>query len=413
MALILLDLDDFKRVNDTHGHQHGDALLKALAGRLITCLRDGDTVARLGGDEFGILPLGMTELAGAVVIALKIVEALEEPFEIMGESITMTASMGITLAPEHGDNIDDLLRRADLAMYDAKRAGTPYAVFASEHEETPARRLALLGDLWHCVERNELVLHYQPKIDLATKRTTGVEALVRWNHPSGRLVMPDEFIPEIERNELMIPITEWVIDEALRQLSVWRAEGYDLTMAVNLGARCLAAGSGLFEAAERMTKAWGIAPELLTFELTESALLDDAVPGVLGRLQAMDERLSIDDFGTGYSSLVRLRRLPVIEIKADRSFVSNLTTVREDAVIVRAIIDLARNLGIKVVAEGVEDEETMEQLLTFGCDAAQGYYFSRPIPGKEMIPWLENSEFGMDIGGRQTQRLRKLRSVGD
>jgi diguanylate cyclase (GGDEF)-like protein/PAS domain S-box-containing protein len=395
LALLLLDLDGFKAVNDTLGHQHGDVLLKLVADRLVDCLRDGDTVARLGGDEFGILPLAGMDLAGAATVAWKIQQALEAPFVVDGQDVDIDASVGMTLVPEHGDNIDDLLRRADLAMYDAKRAGRGgYAVFAAEQEEAPARRLALLDDLRHCVERDELVLHYQPKIDLATGRSTGVEALIRWQHPSGSLLMPGAFMSEVENSELIIPITEWVIDEALRQLRAWRDDGYDLTMAVNIGARCLAEGTGLFERVDELTRKWDIPPDRLTFELTESALLDTSVPGLMPRLEEMDERLSIDDFGTGYSSLVYLQRLPVVEIKADTSFVTKLSSVEDDAVIVRAIVDLGHTLGVTVVAEGVEDEATMNSLVEYGCDAAQGYFFSRPLPGGELVPWLESSRFG-------------------
>ena len=391
LALLLLDLDEFKRVNDTLGHQVGDELLGLVAERLVGCLRDGDTVARLGGDEFGILPQGITDVAGAAAIAWKIEQALEGEFVIDGESITTRASIGIVLVPEHGDNIDDLLRRADLAMYGAKRSGTRFAMFAAEQEEAPARRLALLGDLKHCIERHELLLNYQPKIDLSTRQTIGVEALIRWKHPSGRLYMPADFMPEVEDNELMTPITEWVMNEALRQLLTWREQGFDLTMAVNLGARCLAPETELFETIDRLTETWRIPPEKLTLELTEAALLDTAQPELLAMLENMGERLSVDDFGTGYSSLVYLQRLPVAEIKVDRSFVATMDTVKDDATIVRSIIDLAHNLGARVVAEGVEDKETLEMLVEYGCDEAQGYYFSRPIPGQYLSEWLANT----------------------
>ena len=395
LALMLMDLDGFKRVNDTYGHQCGDSLLRQVAARLRDCLRDADTVARLGGDEFGILPISGTDLAGAATIAWKIQQALELPILVDGHSIEVKASIGIALAPQHGENTDDLLRRADLAMYGAKREGRAYAVFAVEQEEAPALRLALLDELRHCVERDELVLHYQPKIDLTTRETVGVEALIRWNHPSGRLLMPGDFISEVEGSELMIPITGWVINEALSQLRKWRDEGYDLTMAVNVGARCLGQGTGIFEQIEAMSKAWDIPANKLTFELTESALIDTAGADLLARLEQMDERLSIDDFGTGYSSLVYLRRLPVVEIKADRSFVTTMASVGEDAVIVQSIIDLAHNLSVDVVAEGVEDEATMDLLVEYGCDTAQGYYFSRPVPADELAQWLETSSFGV------------------
>jgi len=402
VAVLLLDLNDFKHVNDTLGHEAGDMLLKLVAERVKSCLRAGDTVARLGGDEFGILLLGDTDLPGAASVAWKLERALEPTFAVTGHELEMRASIGITLVPDHGDNVDDLLRRADLAMYDAKRSGNGYAVFAAEQEEAPARRLALLTDLRHCVERDELVLHYQPKIDLVNRKTIGVEALIRWNHPSGRLLMPGEFMPEVERNELMTPITEWVIKEALRRLHIWRSEGYDMTMAVNIGARCLAEGDSFFDSVDEIIRSANVPPEALTFELTESALIDTAVPGLLARLERMGERLSIDDFGTGYSSLVYLQQMPVVEIKADRSFVMDLATNEANAVIVRSIIDLAHNLSLAVVAEGVEDEETLDLLVEYGCDVAQGFYFSRPVPADQLVHWLETSPFGAIRGASLT-----------
>jgi diguanylate cyclase (GGDEF)-like protein/PAS domain S-box-containing protein len=395
LALLVLDLDGFKQVNDRYGHDHGDALLRLVANRLVSCLRGGDTVARLGGDEFGILLIGGSGLSRVATVVWKIQAALSEVFTIGGHSVDVGASIGIAQVPAHGDNIDDLLRRADLAMYDAKRLGSGYALFAYEQEEAPARRLALLGELRRSIANDELVLHYQPKIDLATHTTTGVEALIRWNHPSGRLLMPGEFMPEVECNELMVPITEWVVNEALKTLRGWRDLGYDLTMAVNLGAHCVAHDARMFEAVDRLTRQWDIPAERLTFELTESALIDTAVPGLLERLEGMGERLSIDDFGTGYSSLVHLQRLPLVELKIDRSFVTSLASVPADAMIVHTIIDLAHNLGVRVVAEGVEDAGTMEQLVRDGCDEAQGYHFSRALPGDEIVPWLETSEFGL------------------
>jgi diguanylate cyclase (GGDEF)-like protein/PAS domain S-box-containing protein len=403
LALIVMDLDGFKHVNDTLGHQDGDELLRLVAERLLLCLRNGDTVARLGGDEFGILLLGGGDLPGIASVVWKLQSSLEPAFEISGHEIDVRASIGIAQIPQHGDNIDDLLRRADLAMYDAKRLGTGYQLFAAEQEDAPARRLALLGDLRHAIERNELVLHYQPKIDLATRRTLGVEALIRWNHPSGQLLMPDQFMAEVEGHDLMVPITEWVIGEALRTLRGWRDIGYDLTMAVNLAAKCLAHGTRLFETVDGLIGRWGIPPDRLTFELTESALIDTAVPGLMHRLEEMDERLSIDDFGTGYSSLVYLQRLPVVELKIDRSFVTSLPTAAEDAVIVRSIIDLAHNLGVDVVAEGVEDEQTLELLIGYGCDAAQGYLFSRPVSGDAVVQWLEHSVYGLPLRSARPQ----------
>jgi diguanylate cyclase (GGDEF)-like protein/PAS domain S-box-containing protein len=394
LALLVMDLNEFKRVNDTLGHQSGDLLLKLVAQRLTDSLREEDTVARLGGDEFGILLAAGTDLFSAQAVAWKISQALEPTFTLDHRNIDVRASIGITLIPDHGDNIDDLLRRADLAMYDAKRSGGGCAVFAASQEETPARRIALLSDLRQCIANQELVLHYQPKIDLATQMTVGVEALIRWNHPSGTLLMPDTFMPEIERSEMMIPVTEWVVNEALRTQRTWRDAGYELTMAVNLGARCLGQGSIVFDAIESLTKDYRMPPGDVTLELTENALIDTALPGLWERLQAMGQKFSIDDFGTGYSSLAYLQRFPVREIKADKSFVMTMSTIDEDSVIVRSIIELAHNLSLQVVAEGVEDEATMNLLMTFGCDAAQGYHFSRPLPAEDLLRWLETSPFG-------------------
>ncbi|MCW2746951.1 MAG: hypothetical protein JWP10_93 [Nocardioidaceae bacterium] len=395
LALLVMDLDCFKHINDTLGHLVGDRLLVQVAQRVVACLRQGDTVARLGGDEFGILPLGATTVAGATAVAGKILAALRSKFTVDGHVVDIHASIGITLIPDHGATVSDLLRRSDLAMYEAKRAGGGYALFAAELEDAPARRLTLLNELRQCVARGQLVLHYQPKVDLATRETVGVEALIRWNHPSGQLLGPSEFMPEVENSDLMVPITEWVINEALGQLKVWRDLGYDLTMAVNIGARCLANGSGLFEAVDQMTTAWGVPANKLTFELTEIALIDTTVPGLLDHLENMGERLSIDDFGTGYSSLVYLQRLPVVEIKADRSFVSSMATVSDDAVIVRSTIDLAHNLSASVVAEGVEDEATMNMLIEYGCDYAQGFYFSKAATGPDLTTWFATSPYGL------------------
>jgi diguanylate cyclase (GGDEF)-like protein/PAS domain S-box-containing protein len=394
LAVLVLDLDEFKQVNDTFSHQHGDALLKLVAERLVGCLRDGDTVARLGGDEFGVLPFTSTNSAAAASVARTIQAALEPAFLVDGHTIDVRTSIGVALYPKDGADIDDLLRRADLAMYEAKRSGGGYALFTAEQEQRAARRLELLGDLRHCITRDELVLHYQPKVDLATRRAIGVEALIRWNHPSGRLLPPGAFIPEVENNELIIPITEWVIRESLRSLAHLREQGYDLTIAVNLGRRCLSDATRILTTADDWLEAFRIPADKLTFEITERELVDTAMPGLMEQLQHMDEHLSIDDFGTGYSSLAYLQRLPITEIKIDQSFVTSLASVQEDAVIVRSTIDLAHNLSLAVVAEGVEDQTTMELLIDYGCDTAQGYYFAQPMTCEDLRQWLETSPHG-------------------
>jgi diguanylate cyclase (GGDEF)-like protein/PAS domain S-box-containing protein len=396
-GVLVIDLDRFREVNDTLGHETGDAVLQAVAERLRGAVRSADTVARLGGDEFAILPFGETDVATAAVIAWKVREAFEHPFVIGGHVVDLRASIGIAFFPQHGRATADLLRRADLAMREAKRSGSGLAVFAAEPEDHSARRLTLLSELRDCIPRGELVLHYQPKIDLATRRTTGVEALVRWRHPADGLLMPAQFMPEAERSELIEPLTRWVIDEALQQQRQWSDAGLDLSMAVNVSARSLTRAGELPQTVAKLTKTWGISPGKLILELTERAMIDADTPDVLQLLHAMGERVAIDDFGTGHSSLVYLQRLPIDEIKVDRSFVTSLATAQGDAVIVRSTIELAHNLGLTVVAEGIEDETVLDMLVQYGCDKAQGYLFTAPCPADELTAWLTESPFGAPI----------------
>jgi diguanylate cyclase (GGDEF)-like protein/PAS domain S-box-containing protein len=378
-AVMVMDLDGFKEVNDTLGHERGDILLRQVAERLTVILREGDTVARLGGDEFGILPVGTSDLATAAAVALKIQQACEPGFVVLHETVHVSTSIGIALSPEHGNTSGELIHRADLAMYAAKRSGAGHAVFNAEQETQTADHLALLLDLRHCVTRDELVLHYQPKIELATGKISGVEALVRWRHPRRGLLAPASFMDEVERTHLIAPVTRWVLNAALRQQRTWRDAGLDLTMAVNVSSRSLRRANALPDTVSELTQLWGTARGRLTLELTEGALIEEAAPAVLTRLHDMGQILSIDDFGTGYSSLAYLQRLPVDEIKIDKSFVKNLAAVGDDAIIVRSTIDLAHGLGLTVVAEGVEDERVAKMLSEYGCDEAQGYHFGRPV----------------------------------
>jgi diguanylate cyclase (GGDEF)-like protein/PAS domain S-box-containing protein len=387
-AVLVMDLDGFKQVNDALGHDQGDKLLKQVGERLVAALRETDTVARLGGDEFAILPADGTDLAAAAAVAWKIQQTCEPGFVINDEVVHVSTSVGIALFPEHGNVPADLLRRADLAMYEAKRSGHGHAVFDAAQERQTAQHLALLLDLRRCIAREELVLHYQPKIDLASGRIFGVEALVRWQHPVHGLLSPASFIAEVERTDLIAPMTRWVLNAALCQQRMWRDEGLELTMAVNVSARSLRHASSLPDTVAELTAAWGTDPDRLILELTEGALIEAAAPVVLARLHNMGERLSIDDFGTGYSSLAYLQRLPVDELKVDRSFVTSLEASSDDAIIVRSTIELAHNLGLTVVAEGVEDEGVRELLVGYGCDAAQGYLFGRAVPPAELTEWL-------------------------
>ncbi|HWF49577.1 MAG TPA: EAL domain-containing protein [Solirubrobacteraceae bacterium] len=397
-GVLLVDLDKFGKVNDVLGRETGDALLQAVAGRLRGAMRDADTVGHLDGDSFGILPSGETDVEAAAAIAWKIREVFDHPFLIAGHSVAVRASIGIALFPEHGDSASELLRRAELALREAKSSGEGLAVFVADPADQAARRLTLLNELRVGIPRGELVLHYQPKVDLrAGRRTTGVEALVRWQHPSEGLLMPAQFMPEAERSELIEPLTKWVLNEALRQQRMWCDAGFDLTMAVNVSARSLTRHSDLPDTVAELTETWGIPPGRLILELTENAIIDDDVAQVLDVLHAMGEGLSIDDFGTGHSSLAYLQQLTIDEIKIDRSFVMNLPSVVDDATIVRSTIELAHNLGLTVVAEGVEDEAALEILVEDGCDLAQGYFFSRPCPAGHLTTWLTESPFGAQL----------------
>jgi diguanylate cyclase (GGDEF)-like protein/PAS domain S-box-containing protein len=394
IGVLVIDLDRFGAINTEHGRETGDALLVAVGKRLSGIMHDTDTVARLGGDEFVILPAAETDVGTAATIAWKVGEAFDQPFLIGDATISVRPSIGMAFFPQHGRTTDELLRRADLALNQAKRSDTGLAVFVGEAKDRTAQRLTMLNELRQGIAADELVLHFQPKVDLTTRRTIGVEALVRWRHPTQGLLSPDAFIPEAESSDLVGPLTRWVLDAALGQQRRWRDAGLALTMAVNVSARSLSRSSSLPQDVATLTESWDADPSGLVLELTENAMIDDAVPAALTALHAMGKRLAIDDFGTGHSSLLYLQRLPIDELKVDRSFVQRLATVPADATIVRSTIDLAHNLGLTVVAEGVEDAAALDMLVAYGCDCAQGYLFSRPLPADELTEWLAVSPFG-------------------
>jgi diguanylate cyclase (GGDEF)-like protein/PAS domain S-box-containing protein len=392
-GVLVLDLDGFKQVNDTYGHDCGDTLLAEIARRLAGSLRETDTVARVGGDEFAILLDGPGDLPAAATAAWKMQQACESSFAIDHETVRVSTSVGIALFPEHGNTTAQLLHRADLAMYHAKRSGTSYAVYDAADEQQLAHSLALLADLRDCVAHDQLVVHYQPVIDVATHRTTGVEALVRWRHPTRGLLHPASFLPQAERTPLITPLTRWVLNDALRQQQAWLNQRIDVTIAVNVAAHTLKANSDLADTIAELTDTWESTPHGLTLELTESSLIEPAAPGVLARVHDMGGKVSIDDYGTGYSSLAYLQNLPVDQLKIDQSFIKNLATIKDNAVIVRSTIDLAHNLGMTVVAEGVEDEQALDILTEYGCDSAQGYLFSPGLTADQLTPWLTTSPY--------------------
>ena len=387
-AILVLDVDHFKDVNDTLGHHAGDRLLRDAAGRLGAVVRSSDTVARLGGDEFAVLLNDVTDVDGATKVAEEIRAALAVPVELEGIDVEVEPSIGIVLFPEHGSTPDDLLQRADVAMYEAKREKTRFSVYSATRDEHTPRRLALLSEMRRALEQQELVLHYQPIVDIGTGSVSGAEALARWQHPVHGLVPPGEFIPLAERTGLIRELTLYVLEAGLAQLQAWRRDGIDLTLSVNLSARNLLDRS-LAATVARLLEAYDVPAHRLQLELTENTIMRDPTRslGVLSELRDLGVRLAVDDFGTGYSSLSYLKHLPVTELKIDRSFVMQMTTDESDARIVQSTIDLSRNLGLRVVAEGVEDGETLSRLGEIGCHDAQGFYLSRPLPADLFVAW--------------------------
>ena len=393
VALLVMDLDRFKEVNDTFGHHTGDQLLEQLGQRLGSVLRASDTIARLGGDEFAVL-LPTAALDEAQQIADRLLQVLEQPFTLGGLQLEIDASIGIALSPDHGHDADTLLRRADVAMYVAKRGNVGHAVYTADQDQHSPMRLAMVSELRRAIDQNELSLYFQPKVSLAAGSVTCAEALVRWQHPRHGLLGPDLFVPIAEQTGLIRPLARWVLDAALRQCSRWRHQGLDLAVAVNLSMRNLHDPEVVDTIRQLLTR-WGIPPARLVVEITESSLMADAerAMDVLGRLRAMGVGISIDDFGTGYSSLAYLKRLPVDELKIDKSFVAHIASDDNDAAIVRSTIGLAHDLGLAVVAEGIEDEATWDYLAGLGCDVAQGYFISRPLPVAAFGDWLATTQW--------------------
>ncbi|MDQ1402814.1 MAG: hypothetical protein QOG03_1130 [Actinomycetota bacterium] len=390
-AVLLFDLDRFKEINDTLGHKYGDRILCEIGPRIRQGLRDADTLARLGGDEFCVLLPRIDGLGAALEVAERVIGLLEETFDIDGMSLGVDASCGIAIAPDDGDSADLLLQRSDVAMYVAKDSHANVVVYNDALDVNTPARLSLLGELRGAIAQDQLVLYYQPKAALGSCRVEGVEALVRWQHPRLGLIPPDQFIPLAEHTGLVKPLTTWVLGAALSQLRRWRDDALhpELSMAINLSTRSLLDDSFPTEVVTALER-WGVPAGLLELEITESAIMADPVRAhrLLTELAAAGVKLSIDDFGTGYSSLAYLKDLPVDQLKIDRSFVSHMHDDPNDAIIVRSVIDLGHNLGLRTVAEGVEDLDTWEQLTTLGCDSAQGYYLAKPMPAASFSAWL-------------------------
>ncbi len=377
-AVMLIDLDHFKEINNTLGHEKGDLVLKEINPRLRSILRASDTVARWGGDEFGLI-LTTTDRHGAEAAATKILETLEDPFRVGELQLRVDASIGIALFPDHGEDADTLLKRVDVAMLRAQQNRNGFAFYEAEYDQHSPRRLELAAELRTAIENSDLALHFQPVYSAKDRGVIELEALVRWPHPTEGLLAPDRFIHLAERSGLIKPLTQWVLTEAIKSCKAWKDQGFEVGVAANLSARNLGEAD-LPDRISRLLMEHDLPTSCLTLEITESTIMGEWWAEVIEDLHQMGVKLSIDDFGTGFSSLTHLKRLPVQQIKIDRCFITDYATDEGDAAIAGAIVDLGRNLGLEVVAEGIEDEEVLGRLVSRGCDLLQGYHLSRPVP---------------------------------
>ncbi|MHB8471413.1 MAG: putative bifunctional diguanylate cyclase/phosphodiesterase [Gammaproteobacteria bacterium] len=389
LGLLLVDLQRFRSVNSAFGYDAGDHLLRCFAERLILIRRRNDSVGRLDGDQFALLMPGIMNGAHASLAANKLLAALQEPFEIAGRSIKIDVSMGLAIFPEHAVSAASLVQNAELALARARADNAPCHLYEAVAANEETVLLQIESELRETLEQGGLALYFQPKIALEHGELCGAEALMRWRHVERGLILPDVFIPLAEQTQLMLPLTLWSLNNTLRECAGWLTKSRDLSVAVNLSANVLNTPDvpGLIEQALRF---WGVAPAQLMLEVTESAMMRDPVRSLetLHQLAAMGVGLSIDDFGTGYSSLAYMKCLPVHELKIDKSFVLNMANNKNDRMIVKSIIDLAHNFGMKVTAEGVEDNATLQQLADMGCDRAQGYFIAMPMPGGDLIHWV-------------------------
>lgn len=417
LAVLFVDLDGFKPINDMLGHAVGDEVLKEAARRLRTATRDSDTVARIGGDEFVLLAEDVSDVADCASLANRVIQVLAQPLEVQGHQVTLSGSVGVALYPEHGDRMK-LVQNADAAMYTAKRAGgNTYALFESRMNEGLQEQLSLQHDLRHALERGELQLHYQPKIDARLGRLQGVEALLRWHHPTRGMVGPNVFIPVAERFGLINGLGNWVIEESCRQMRVWADEGLSMNVAINLSVHQLRTEE-LVPRIESALARYQVMPSQLLCEITESVAMEDieSTQRAFEALSRIGVYLSIDDFGTGYSSLSYLRQLPARQLKIDRSFVADIEVRLDARAIVGAVIQLAHQLGLRVVAEGVETEGQRDILLVLQCDELQGYLLARPMAVEALDDWLQKQppdEPPPAVGARDGEAALMKDDVGE
>nr|WP_320014855.1 EAL domain-containing protein [uncultured Desulfobacter sp.] len=390
LVMMILDLDEFKQINETLGHYSGDQLLHQVVSRLQVIVRKSDTLARVGGDEFAILLDMNTDKEMVLNIVKKLQKIFIEPFSIEGLDLEVMSSIGIAYFPDHGREADTIMQRANLALVSAKQNTKKFAVYNENMDKGSPRRITMMGELRRAIDTSELVVYYQPKVNLAEARVCSVEALVRWQHPKHGFLSPDEFIPMAERTGLIRPLTIWVLNTALKQGEQWHKKGLKMGVAVNLSPATLL-DTELPNVLVGMLSLYEIPARYITFEVTEGSMIKDPdlALQILSRLAEMGIKISIDDFGTGYSSLAYLKKLPAKELKIDKSFVIDMLESESDAVIVKSIIDLGHNLSMKVVAEGVENKEIAVKLKALGCDILQGFYFSKPMDHETLIRWLD------------------------
>ena len=398
-GLVLLDLDHFKDINDTLGHPFGDQILRRVANELVAAAPENASVHRLGGDEYAVVVRG--DLAESQQVARDLLASLDNPINVESIELLIRASAGVAIAPLHGEDVDTLMKNVDIALYHAKLERDGISTYSPEFDINTLERLQVLTDLRAALELQQLHVVYQPQVDLTNQRTVGVEALARWSHPRRGLIPPDEFIPLAESSGLIVPLTAFVLDESLSQLALWRAAGHELRMSVNLSARLLS-DLGLPDQVSEALTLHDVPAAALVLEVTETGILMDSVRAgmVVRGLRDLGVEISIDDYGTGNASLNYLKRLEIDELKVDRSFVSNIGTDAHDLIIVRSTISLARALGLRVVAEGIEDEETTVSLRALGCDIGQGYHLGRPAEPEVIEARLVN-ERPIDATGPQ------------
>ena len=390
LVLIMTDLNHFKEINDTLGHHIGDLILQQSAERLFNIFRKTDTVARLGGDEFSIL-LPETNLEQAKVLTLRVLKSFSEPFTVENQSLNVDISIGLAEFPTHGNDVNILIQRADVAMYIAKQNKLGYSIYDPNKDTHSIGRLALMSELRDAIKTESLELYFQPKINISSNEVIGVEALLRWNHPQRGFIQPGEFIPLAEQTGLIKPLTQWVIEKAIMQCAEWEKKNIDLTISINLSIHNLH-DPGLIQHIQNTLSKHQLSAEHLMLEITEGDIMSEPLRAreTLKEIKETGIKLSIDDFGTGYSSLSYIKKLPIDEIKVDRSFVMEMTEDNDDDVIVLATIELAHNLGFEIVAEGVHDQRTWDRLKELKCDVAQGYYISKPLSATTFMAWLMN-----------------------